>query len=274
MKSFFNKLIIIIMFLFAAYMHADIFNLGDCGCPSWDVAAKVGVAPIVWAERGCFTGVLCSISPQSCSTAEFNEFMCVGKFHDYFRQAPWTIGVEAGSFICGCTRAYIDFQYRQTHGKCFSLGLPALVGTANTLLKFSAYRSESFYIGSDYFIDEVWCENISLFIGGKIGLTHFNRTKLSGTVTYAGNPNIFIPSEPVCVYYKGQTVLSAGGRVGVDIGMYDDLSLFITVEFLGQGGRDFDQKDIVLTTCVSDFRFGRIGAEVVFPIEVGVRYSF
>ena len=279
MKRIFSKKnIITILVLLSIAIQSKAYD--ECcydPCANWYVQVKGGVAPIVWRNRGCLTAVQSVLLPSGATSTSFNDFVRVGKFSHHFK-LPWTVGFEVGYSLVDCINVYGDFQYRQAKGKHFDLNLPVVAGTALGTFEFNKYKSFSGYIGVDYLSDLSWCgctcNDLSYFIGIKVGFTRFGRLHLDGSFALANIPGVTLTSQTIAPCFKAHTVLSAGGRVGLDYCFCENLSLVVTAEFLAQCGRHFDHTIINLADMGSAFRFGSVGSELVFPITVGLRYRF
>ena len=276
MKHFsFSRLLMAVLLLSSMQARADLCGwLSDLWCGEIDLEVKAGIAPIIWTHRGCFTAAECVPIIGDGFSPGFNDFSRMGSFGHFFHSVPWTVGLELGYNFIDCVRTYIDFQYREAQGKCFALRIPSTSGSAIANLQFDSYRTFSFYIGCDYLFSGFCWDNFDLFAGVKVGFTHFHDMNLCGSVTYTAVSGVTLPAESLSGRFCSDLVLSAGGRIGADWCFCHNLKLVLTAEFLGQCARHFNRTTIPLTTSVSDFRLGDIGTEVVFPLTIGLLYSF
>lgn len=239
-------------------------NCSSCVSWLWEnvgFEVKGGVAPIVWVDRG---NALCTPDCVNNTATEVNQFLHLFK-------VPWTVGAELQWSMGDCSRTYLDFQYRQAKGKDACLNVPVLYlpGFVNVTARFDKYQTYSLYLGGDRFFFNDWlCENLSAFAGIEVGFTHERNL----------NVNLFATDESGYTSsncYKKRNVLSGGGRFGVDYNnVCNCLTVNLTVEILGQAGPRFGSLEVPTSSLGTVVLLNGVTTEVIFPITLGLRYSF
>lgn len=231
-------------------------------CGAWDLQIQAGVNPITWRHRGNFFINDCTLE---------NPFVVLGeiaKFKDYFK-TPWIVGGQVGHHWSDNARVYVEFNYSQAKAKDFVvLGAP---GTT-TAVTFSKYKIFDAYVGARYYWDR-WCDRVSFFLGGKVGLTHHK--SLDGTFVTGSNRFEFGTFRT----FDSSTVVSGGADFGLDICFCGNWSFVITGAVLASCGPDSNPNPVVLAAAAGEepalvLLAGHIGTELRFPVTAGIRYSF
>jgi hypothetical protein len=244
-------------------------NQYECGCNplycgAFDVQVQGGVDPIIWTNRGPIYGV-------TTAGVVDEVYLKSPKFSKLFK-TPWYVGGQIGYAMSDNTRVYVEFNYSQANGKSdvalvtdFST---AITGTF-TFGKFSVFDA---YVGARYYWDR-WCDRVSFFLGGKVGLAHHKRTRIT-TGTFVGTAtNTFTDQE----IFSRNTIIAGGANFGIDICICGNWSFVITGEVVANcPPRGFG--NVPLTTTVSTFTNlifnSPAGTELRFPVTAAVRYSF
>ena len=242
----------------------DYSNENQCGC--WGVQVKAGIAPVIWTDRCCSVISDCAtvLTPGLSSGGK------IGKFGDYFHNVPWTVGLEVDYNWIECISLYGDFQYRQARGRSVCTPI-TLANGGIPIVSFDNYKSFSLYFGSDYHFDDLFCfdpcDGLSFFVGIKVGFTVYGRLNACLIPPSTGATTV-----RACADSRG--VFSGGGRLGADYCFCENLSVVFTAEILGQGAHQLGCLSFPVVSGIPGFRFGNVGTEVVFPLTLGLRYSF
>ncbi len=266
--------------LFSVCLLGSIFGDEPECVGNFGVEVKGGVAPILWTGRGKFRIATChEIDDTSLRKPSLKSLHTLPSFNDLFT-TPWMVGTELDYVLTTHIRLYADFQYRQALGKRFSLHLPVHSSlpdpSAHLHLKFSHYRSYSAYFGADYFFKI--CNHLSFFLGGKVGFTHHTGLDLHGKATYFHLDKApWIPKKVhTRTSFNGDTVVSAGGRIGLEGRFADHWSVILTAECIGNSAPRLEDKILRLSPIVSvgDIQLPDPGSEVIFPVTLGLLVDF
>ena len=268
---------------------------------AYSVQIQAGVNPIIWAGRCCTYGVA-NVDAVGCDD-NFLSLRELPRFHKLFR-TPWIVGGKLGWNMSACDELYLEFDYTQAKARSYTLCIPSLddctVGVGLDLgnSKYEAYMA---YVGARHYFERCWCDRLTFFLGGKVGLLHHKaiRANLSATGECAlGNCNSScnvscnnscnVSCNNSCDFscngfsgcndlFKKNTVISAGGNIGLDFCFWGDFDFVITAEVVGSGPLqscssvvvgDFDEAGI------SNIVLGRYSTEVSFPVTFGFKYTF
>lgn len=244
--------------------NANPLECGDC-----DIQFQVGVCPIRWNnadhERiNSFTPFAPSSSLILFRHAHFSSFY----------QVPWIIGAQVGYSWSDHVRCYVEVNYVQARAK---QDIPFFTDSTPTLpaaITMSKYKLFDAYIGGRYYSDRCWCNRVSYFLGGKIGLVRHRDVEFDLVI---GSPVIVNQTVLLDVpVFDRQTSISGGINGGFDI-CCGNWSLVITGEIVISKGPQLAD-DVLLSPPVSNIFtnvfFGKIGSELRFPITAGIRYTF
>lgn len=250
-------------------------------CGALDLQIQAGIAPILWADRGELDFIQCGgVSPVSAIDKLFN----LPKFRTFYR-IPWTIGGQIGYAASDNVRFYLEFNYLQARSKK-NVAINT-IGVAPNTIVFSngKYKLFDAYVGARYYWDR-WCDQLSVFVGVKAGLTQHKRTKFSSTIT-PPVPAVVLTSD--LVLFNRKTVPSGGLEIGLDYCICGNWALVLTAEMVASCGPDgagnipFGQPSATCGTIgspsipqpipgVNNLLVGGIGTEIRFPITAAVRY--
>jgi hypothetical protein len=244
----------------------------ECGCNplycgALDFQVQAGVLPITWHDRGQFSAI-------SCGTVATNPVITlfdIPKFSRFFK-LPWTIGAQFGYALSDNVRVYFEFDYSQAKRKndvTLSTNATTPTVVAFTLGKYKLY---DLYVGGRYYFDR-WCERLSFFIGFKAGLVHHNRVRFSSNITSL-TPVLTLTTN--LELFKRNTVPSGGIDFGFDLCYCGNWSFILAGGILASCGPK-SNFNIIFNPTIAGFNnllIGDIGAELRFPVTLGVRYSF
>lgn len=242
----------------------------ECGCNplycgAFDLQIQGGVDPILWRDRNNFFAV-------SCTTVGFAELLEFPKFNKLFK-TPWTVGGQIGYAWSDNTRVYLEFDYVQTTGKK-NASFTGLLPTQSVTTSIHKYRLFEFYAGARYYFDR-WCDRVSLFLGGKIGLVHHRKTTFDFSLISSGKVPVTFPFTGVNLA-GSNTIVSGGANVGIDICICGNWSFVITGEVVASCGPAISNN--IVTTAVglplTNIVGGAVDSELRFPVTAAVRYSF
>ncbi len=242
----------------------------ECGCNplycgAWDLQIQGGVDPITWRNRDPMLGFECVDSVATAITI-FTE---MPKFNQLFK-TPWTVGGQIGYHWSDNARVYVEFDYAQANGKSNVL-TPA--GTFTSINFYpNKYKLFEAYAGARYYWDR-WCDRVSFFLGGKIGLTHHQ--KITTGTNFVSDPAIAFPDG--YLLYRSNTLVSGGADFGFDICFCGNWSFVIAGAVIVSAGPSVSNPLILLTPEVAGLNLlalGGIGNELRFPVTAGIRYSF
>ncbi len=246
----------------------------ECGCNplycgAWDLQVQGGVNPILWRNRDQILGVDCSLAPAASPVAVIYDN--VPKFRKLFR-IPWIVGGQVGYAFSDNTRVYLEFNYSQAKGKDSVLIPTDFNSVVTGTFSFHKYKIFDAYVGARYYWDR-WCDRVSFFLGGKVGLTHHKRTNADIILAAPTVANLPLADTNI---FRSNTVVSGGGNVGFDVCFCGNWSFVVTGEVVASCGPR-NVNNIPLTTSfasISNVLPGAIGTELRFPVTAAVRYSF
>ena len=241
----------------------------ECGCNplycgAWDLQIHGGVAPILWRNRGDVLGISCATS----STTPLIALFQLPKFNKLFK-LPWIVGGQVGFHWSDNTRVYVEFNYSQAKAKTNVAIVSTGIAALNTLLSPNKYKVFDAYVGARYYWDR-WCDRVSFFLGGKVGITHHKRvsTNLNATL---GQLNSTFDFEA----FGSNTVVAGGGNIGLDYCICGNWSLVLTGEVVASCGPRAARHHVVTPTIgLTDLIVGSADTELRFPVTLAVRYSF
>lgn len=192
----------------------------ECGCNplycgAWDLQIDAGANFIKWRNRGDsyavdFVGSVLTIAP-------------VPTFKDLFK-TPWTVGGQVGYHWSDNTRVYLEFNYSQAKGKTFEV----------PIINLRKYKLFDAYVGARYYWDR-WCDRVSFFLGGKVGLTHHQKTHAD--LAAGTTPTILTPDV---AFLGSNTVVSGGADFGFDICFCGNWSFVIQGAVIASCGPHFN----------------------------------
>ena len=224
-------------------IHQEMYSaVSPLECGSWSVELRGGFAPTIFTgckgstDANASTGFFSSVCPSG-------QFVKLDKFSEQFKEAFIVGGVFEYAWT-DCTSLFADLNYRH----------------AKTRICCEDYKAFSGYVGARYYFDPI-CDVASIFVGGKIGASHhFNDCH--------------------------KTVISGGGQVGLDWYLCHGLSLVVTVEAVASGSVNMPSSVVFTATSVNtpatpattavclNRAESRSGAQVIFPITIGLKYNF
>jgi hypothetical protein len=247
-----------------------------CPC-TFDIELDAGVAPIVWRNRTAVQASSCSISQCAGGSSLFSLFNNTPKFSKFFH-VPWVIGAQLGYAWNERIRTFVEFNYVRVNGKKNVLINSDVISEINTIVpitfSFDAYKVFDCYVGAHYYWGR-WCNRYSIFAGALLGLARHRdlRTSLSFV-----NPAPLTPMLPHTRVFEGNTVISGGGDVGVDICFCNSWSFVLTARVLASCGpravNNVDISTITNAASITNISFGGMETELRFPITAGLRYTF
>ena len=271
MKKAFLQQLGISMLLYAGGAEAHL----ECG--HFDVQIQAGVDPIVWTSKQPFgiiaSGINATMPLQSLAQARFSSLFKI----------PWIVGGQVGYAYDDCVRVYLEANYIQSRGKKnHSVTLTGLPTQTQLLFSFGKYRIFDMYAGARYYFDGCWCQQASFFIGAKIGFAHHFKTSLDLAVT---QNNVLLTCTPhFANAYTSNTIISAGGNVGIDYQWCSCVSLVLTGEIVASCGPTSNNLNIaqlelganpnVGLAAVTDIIPAFGATELRFPVTLGIRYTF
>lgn len=241
----------------------------ECSCEplhpcALDVQLQVGVAPITWRHRGEFTAIRCSAEVPAVTVLE------LPRFNKLFR-VPWTVGGQIGYALSCNARLFVEFDYYQARSKNnTAFATINVIPQTFICLDFNKYKAFDFYMGARYYSNRYWCNRLSWFIGGKIGFARHKAVQLDG---------LTLGSDFEGDYFNRSTVFAGGGHIGLDYCVWGNLSIVLTAEIVARCGPRA-VNNIVLgdvdafTLDASNLLPAHVGTELIFPIILGLRYSF
>jgi len=241
----------------------------ECGCNplycgAWDLQIQAGVAPILWRNRGDVYGV-------SCATSQSNPLVALfplPKFNKFFK-TPWIVGGQVGYHWSDNTRLYVEFNYSQAKAKSDVQVLSTAITGLTSVFNPTKYKVFDAYVGARYYWDR-WCDRLSFFLGGKVGITHHKRidTDLAASL---GELNTAFNFRA----FNSNTVVAGGGNIGLDYCICGNWSLVLTGEVVASCGPRAAVFNVATPTLgITNLIVGSIGTELRFPVTLAVRYSF
>lgn len=261
----------------------------NCGC--FNIQAQAGVAPIVWTKRGCFQVVSCNAASLTCAgntpVGPLIPIFGMPSFSKLFR-VPWTVGGKLGYALSDNTEVFLEFNYRQARAKdCFTSQTNLNLGlfVAQPIFAFSnvsKYKFYDVYLGARYYFDACVCDRLSFFLGGQVGLAHHKG--INATITSSSASNTCAAPFSTCADLFGKhTGFAGGANLGAEYCICNGLSLVLTAEVLATCGPN-GNPNICFPGCTADvvlpelrptnFVIGNVGTELLFPVTLGLKYSF
>ena len=249
-------------------------NCYECRCEplyecSWGVQLQGGVRPILWHQRDHFFTVNC------LSTTVLNDLGELPKFSKLYH-VPWQIGGQV-SYATSCnTNLFVEFNYASARAKHNNIAL----GTSGLSLDASRYKLYDAYFGARYYFDRWFCNRVSFFLGGKIGLVHHKSVDASSA--FGTNGVLCYPDFEASDYgfFRKNTVFAGGGHVGFDICLSGDWLFVITGEVVANSGpRQIGSSsicsfDAAILNDANALLLPAIGNELAFPVTFGIKYNF
>ncbi len=263
----------------------------ECGCNplycgAWSVQVQAGVAPIIWRHRGEFNLVSCSSNSANPIFPLASE---LPKFSKLFK-TPWIVGGKVGYDFSDNTEVYVEVNYLQAKHKDVAHSTFPILNVPGQALVFAfgKYNLIDAYVGVRYYWDR-WCDSVSFFLGGQVGLTSHRHTRVA--ITLNGAPVVLLPTPGAgCPgsasaaasdnnFFQNSNVISGGLNLGLDYCICGNWSLVLTGEFIASCGPRARTTSLFATalpapTLASNLIVGGTGTELRFPVTLGVRYSF
>lgn len=263
----------------------------ECGCNplycgAWDIEGQVGVAPILWVDRGIVSEAFCG-GPLLPGANVIFPFFNVPKFRTLFG-VPWTVGGQIGYALSDNIRVYFEANYVQARAKSdVLLTAVGITPPITILFNNNKYRLVDAYVGFRYYWDR-WCDRVSFFLGAKAGLTSHRRVNWAPTITVSPAAGVVIPEIPL---FYANTVASGGLNFGFDYCYCGCWSFVLTGEVVASCGPKSNpniafgqpsagcsglavQGALPAISGINNLLIGGIGTELRFPVTLGVRYSF
>lgn len=267
---------------------------------------RSGASPIIWKKRGCMsfmrtaTAAPCSSSSTSscnlncaspffiessscasdCATTSIGSIQ-IPKFDKLFR-TPWTIGVTLGYAVDTHHEVTVEFNYAQAANKhdYFAANLTNAAEVPVLLhINLTKYKNASAYAGYCYNFNRMRCfprdflGDMAWFLGIKAGLLHHFGVR--GFVESTFTSMVDSSSTPFFNIFKNNTSFSAAGQVGVDICFNCSWSLLVAAEVAAGWGPSCRNVAIPVAELSSlSVNTAKIGAEILFPMTVALRYKF
>lgn len=181
------------------------------------------------------------------------------QFKDQFRQ-PAIYGGYVGYMVRNSIELFVEGNYATASSKRFSF-----IGVDGDAFenKLDRYKYWDFYVGVRFY--PYTCGCVAPFIGFKVGGAHrFNSHNDLHVTTYGGIP---VTSHPIA--YKGGTVVSGGGQIGLNFNLTDCIAIVIKGEVVVSGNWETPFLNVPVPTCP-----GSTGPIVSFPVTAGVRFSW
>lgn len=240
------------------------------------------------ASPACSTPSPCVASVASCggsNNCSFNAANSIAaieipKFSRMFG-TPWTVGADLGYAITENHEVLLEANYTQASNKREYIQAFVTNAAGRTVLvqpNFVAkYKNVSGYVGYRYNFDR-GCRflgsSVSWFLAAKAGfIHHFNiRGFVNSSLTTSIVDGSVTPFFPI---FKSNTAFSGAAEVGVDVCLNCDWSLLIGAEVAATWGPGCKQHAAAVTELVTNnVAVGKVGAEILFPVTVGLRYKF
>lgn len=244
----------------------------ECGCNplycgAWDLQIHGGVNPITWRHRGFIYFTACTDFP----TDPLRTIGNIQKFNHFFK-TPWIVGGQVGYHWSDNARVYVEFNYSQAKGKD-AVTLFDIDSAIPFVVSSNKYKLFDAYVGARYYWDR-WCDRVSFFLGGKVGLTHHK--SVESTIFVVGALDAPVIGNP----FVSSTVVSGGADFGFDVCFCGNWSFVVTGGVIASCGPA--SNDLAITLVPSTIEvpeptialFGHIGTELRFPVTAGIRYSF
>jgi hypothetical protein len=247
-------------------------------CGAFDIQGHIGVAPIIWADRGDISIIQCSDVPGANPIFTLSKFP---RFHNLFR-VPWIVGFQIGYAVDDNIRIYGEFNYVQAKSKSNVL-LTTIATTPTTTIAFNLGKYKLFdaFIGAQYYFDR-WCEMTSLFIGGKVGLVHHKRIRFDSTIDLQRTPEVLTTDVN---FFNNNTIFAGGLNIGLDFCFCGCFSVVLTGEMVASCGPKANDNiafgqglsgctPLLPSVGINNLLIGHVGTELRFPVTLGIRYSF
>jgi len=232
-------------------------------------------------------------------------------FCDQFK-TPWTAGLEIAYALTCDSEIFIDGDYMRADGRtdCYKVNFPSLPGvltppTPPAVLKpsesikiheeYSDLKGWGGHIGCRHYFPS-WCLGGAFFVGGKVGVRHWDSVSAEVTVKDAINGEVEVGKF---TYYPSNTVVSGGFQFGFNWCLSSCVSFVIMGEALGTGsfkfGKDVtvnrgeiarfepdpegeveisEQREIRAVNTILEIPVRRIGTIMRFPVTIGLMISF
>lgn len=188
----------------------------------------------------------------------------VAQFRNQF-QNPWIIsGLATYNLTCN-VQLFSESNYRHAKGKNFYF----TAGTFNVEEVTTNFRSWAWYVGARYFLDRLFCDRVSPFVGFKTGLVRTRQIKYD---LYLGGT--FIQTSP---YWYGSCGVSGGFQLGADWKLTEHLGAVLTLEVVAtQGLKSIKNNPLnpLQTGGLTNVNIGEGGIQMSYPITIGARYTF
>ena len=226
-------------------------------------------------------------------------------FSDQFC-TPWTAGGEIAFSLSCNTEVFLDGNYLSASGRTnnYSVIFPMVDGTLfpTTVVlptesvrireKFSRLKTYDGYLGFRYYFPR--CCGVSLFFGGKAGFRHWEEISacVSSETTFinsAGVTQTKVLTFGKHHYYPSQWVVSGGFQAGLNFCLCRCLQIVFLAEAVASGtfrfGESQTANNIISTTgagtlsetmtqTILEVPVRRFGTIFVFPVTLGLRYTF
>lgn len=286
--------------LFYVGMFALFFNCrSDAVCKDaefcfndFSIETRIGIAPILWTQRGNFSAISCTASSLIGTPTAIITLFELPQFHHLFR-IPWIVGGKIGYSLDECHECYFELNYHQAHGKQFVAAnggngvivLPNLIDTITFTLAMKQYAAIDWYIGARYFGDWCWCDRLTYFVGGKVGMLHHKKVNFTFTTNSTIVPNPtgpFVSSE--IPFFLISNAISGGVNFGLSKNIGCCVDLVITGEVVATCAPktnalipfDLCTTGIAINPNLAPnaFRNASLGTEFFFPITIGLYFNF
>lgn len=253
-------------------------------CRDLTIELRAGVAPTFWLDRGDFAAVSCAGSSILDLPSPYVPLFHMPKFSVLFG-VPWYLGAHIGYALCDEQEVYAELNYRQSHSRTLILNpliIPSIDILNFTMSAQDSYRIIDSYVGIRFYKRSCFCNNLDLFLGGKIGLVHHLQTNFVFTTASLMTP----PATPFVStslpLFFSNTVPAIGAHCGLSFDINCDCSLALMVELIANCGPHSNsniafqsQSSFVNPTLVpNSFIIGPIGTEIAIPITIGFKYKF
>jgi len=237
-------------------------------CGALDFQVHGGVLPISWHDRGNFSVIQCAGVPAANPVV---PLFSIPKFSKLFK-LPWTVGFQFGYALSDNVRVYYEFDYAQAKGKSAASFLTFGINPNTFIFSTGKYKLYEMYVGGRYYFDR-WCEKLSFFLGVKAGFVHHNSVNFNLTSTPPTPAVTFVAGQNL---FRSHTVPSGGFDFGLDYCYCGNWSFVLTGAVIASCGPK-STSNIPLDVGVTfnnNLLISGIGAELRFPVTLGVRYSF
>ncbi len=219
----------------------------------------------------------CSNNSLSCSDISGTSIanVRVPKFSCMF-ETPWVVGTNFGYALTENQEVFIEFNYIQAQNKEYFETSVTNASSAPVLMQVNLvgkYKNTNFYFGYRYNFDRL-CNIVSIFLDAKLGLVH--HSGINGFINSSLTSSILDGSTtPFFRLFKSSTSFSGAGTIGADICLNDCWSFLIRAELIAGWGPNCHNVSIGVTELGStSLNTGKIGAEILFPISLGLRCKF